>query len=316
MKISILTPTYNRADDLERLYTSLIVNNNSGVNFEWLIMDDGSTDKTKIVVESYINQGIIDIKYYYQENQGKMVAINNLIKKAKGSIAFTCDSDDYLVTGALDTIMKYSDRLLKDDTVYALAFLKETEKGKISGNKFSEDIHRSDMFSLYFREEMTGEKILVFKTSVRKKYMHELEADEKFITESRMYHKMDLDYDVIGINEPIEIGDYKDDGYTNNILKVFQENPLGYYMFFKEILEMNLEGVSFSKRMYIYKHYILFANLAYRDHVFSSVEGIFNKIMVMILWIPGRIATKKKFKIDETKNEYYNSENEEQKESD
>ncbi len=296
MKISILTPTYNRAEDLERLYTSLLVNNNSGVDFEWLIMDDGSTDKTKLIVDNYIKQDIIDIKYFYQSNQGKMVAINNLMKRVKGDIVFTCDSDDYLRTGALDTIVKYSKRLLEDDTVYALAFLKETEKGKISGNKFPEEVHRSDMFSLYFREKMTGEKILVFKTSVRKKYKHELEADEKFITESRMYHKMDLDYDIIGINEPIEIGDYKDDGYTSNILKVFEENPLGYYMFFKEILEMNFEDVSFSKRMYVYKHYILFANLADRSHAISSVEGLLNKIMIMILWIPGKIATKRKFK--------------------
>ena len=296
MKVSILTPTFNRADELERLYTSLVVNNNSDVEFEWLIMDDGSTDKTKMVVDNFIKQGIIEIKYYHQENQGKMVAINNLMKHVKSDIVFTCDSDDYLATGALDTINKYAERLLSDDTVYALAFLKKTTDGKISGNKFEEDIHRSDMFSLYFRENMEGEKILVFKTKIRKKFKHELEADEKFVTEARMYHKMDLDYDIVGINEVIEIGDYKDDGYTNNILEVFKIYPLGYYMYFKEILEMNLEGVSFSKKMYIYKHYILFANLAERNHVLSSIEGLFNKFMVAILWIPGKIKTKKKFK--------------------
>lgn len=295
MKISILTPTYNRADELERLYTSLVVNSNSGIEFEWLIMDDGSTDKTKIVVDNFIKQGIINIKYYEQKNQGKMVAINNLMKHVKSDIVFTCDSDDYLVTGALDIINEYADKLLSDETVYALAFLKKTTDGKISGNKFPEDVHRSDMFSLYFREEMEGEKILVFKTATRKKFKHELEADEKFVTESRMYHKMDLEYDIVGINKAIEVGDYKDDGYTNNILEVFKTYPLGYYMYFKEILEMNLEGVNFSKKMYIYKHYILFANLANRKNVFSSIEGLVNKLMIAILWIPGKIKTNKKF---------------------
>lgn len=295
MKISILTPTYNRADELERLYTSLVVNSNSGIEFEWLIMDDGSTDKTKIVVDNFIKQGIINIKYYEQKNQGKMVAINNLMKHVKSDIVFTCDSDDYLVTGALDIIGEYAEKLLSDETVYALAFLKKTTDGKISGNKFPEDVYRSDMFSLYFRDDMQGEKILVFKTAIRKKFKHELEADEKFITESRMYHKMDLDYDIVGINKAIEVGDYKDDGYTNNILEVFKIYPLGYYMYFKEILEMNLEGVSFSKKMYIYKHYILFATLAERNDIFSSIEGIFNKLMIAILLIPGKIKTKKKF---------------------
>lgn len=295
MKISILTTTYNRAEDLERLYTSLVVNGNSNVDFEWLIMDDGSTDKTKIVVENFIKQNIIDIKYFYQKNAGKMSAINNLIKNVSGDIVFTCDSDDYLVTGALDIIKKYADKLLNDDTVYALAFLKKTSDGKISGKKFSEKLHRSDMFSLYFREKMTGEKILVFKTAIRKKFKHELEANEKFVTESRMYHKMDFDYDIIGINEAIEVGDYKEDGYTVNYLETFKLYPLGYYMYFKEILNMNLQGVSFSKKMYIYKHYILFSYLAEQKDAIRNVGGVLNKIMVTLLWIPGTLASKRRF---------------------
>ena len=296
MKISILTATYNRAADIERLYTSLVVNSNSNIDFEWLIMDDGSTDKTRLIVENFIKQNIIDMSYYYQKNQGKMAAINNLMKYVTGDIVFTCDSDDYLVTGALDIIEKYSNRLLDDETIYALAFLKKDKDGRISGNKFEEKVHRSDMFSLYFREKITGEKILVFKTEIRRKFKHELEADEKFVTESRMYHKMDLDYDLLGINEAIEIGDYKDDGYTKNIIETFKESPLGYYMYFKEILDMDLKGESFSKRLYVYKHYILFANLAEREHAILNVSGLFNKIMIILLWIPGTLKTKRKFK--------------------
>lgn len=295
MKISVLTATYNRAEDLERLYTSLIVNSNSNVNFEWLIMDDGSTDKTRIVVENFIKQGIIDIKYFYQENQGKMSATNNLMKEVTGELAVTCDSDDYFVTGAFDIIKKYASKLLEDDTVYALAFLKKTTDGKISGRKFSENMHRTDMFSLYFREKMTGEKPLVFKTAIRKKFKHELEATEKFVTEARMYHKMDLDYDIIGINETLEVGDYKEDGYTRQYLETFRLYPLGYYMYFKEILDMDLQGVPFAKKMYIYKHYILFSNLAEQKDAIRNVSGIFNKFMIALLYIPGTIATKRRF---------------------
>ena len=297
MKISVLTPTYNRAKDLERLYTSLVVNSNSPVKFEWLIMDDGSTDNTKIVVENFIKQNIINIKFFSQENQGKMVAINNLMKNVSGDIAVTCDSDDYLVTGAFDIIEKYSEMLLKDDEIYALAFLKKGIDGIISGQKFKKNTYRSDMFSLYFREEMTGEKILVFKSSIRKKFKHELEEDEKFITESRMYHKMDLQYDIICINEVLEIGDYKEDGYTNNILDVFTKNSVGYYMYFKELLDMDLKGVSFSKKLYIYKHYIMFSTLTEQENAISCIQGIGSKIIIMLLWIPGKIKTKRKFKI-------------------
>ena len=301
MKISVLTPTYNRAESLEKLYTSLVVNSNSNIQFEWLVMDDGSTDRTKIVVENFIKQNIVDIKYFYQENQGKMAAVNNLMKEVTGDIVFTCDSDDYLVTGAFDIIKKYADKLLNDETVYALAFLKKSEHGKISGRKFSESLHRSDMFSLYFRENMTGEKVLVFKTEIRKKFKHELEADEKFVTESRMYHKMDRDYDIIGINEALEIGDYRSDGYSKNILATFTNYPLGYYMYFKEILEKDFAGVSFSKRMYVYKHYILFTYLADQKLNINNINGTFNKLMVLLLWAPGTIIAKKKFNNNQEK---------------
>lgn len=303
MKISVLTPTFNRERELERLYASLVVNNNSNIDFEWLVMDDGSTDKTKLMIENCRKQNLIDIKYFYQENKGKMSAINELMKHVSGDICLTCDSDDYLVTGAFDIIAKYSSKLLDDETVYALLFLKKGQDGKISGNKFPEDLHRSDMFSLYFREDIEGEKILVFKTEIRKKFKHELEADEKFTTESRMYNKMDIDYDVICINETIEIGDYLDDGYTKNILNVFKQSPLGYYMYFKEMLEMDLTGVKFKKKMYIYKHYILFANLAERSNPIRNVTGLRNKLMVAILWIPGTIKTKHKFSNKENKKE-------------
>ena len=201
MKVSVLTATYNRAEDIEKLYNSLVVNKNSGVDFEWLIMDDGSTDKTKFVVDGFLKQGIIDVKYFTQHNMGKMVAINNLMSEVTGDICFTCDSDDYLTVEAMDIIRKYSKVLLEDDELYALCFLKKNERGNISGRKFPENFMRTDMFSLYFRENMTGEKCLVFKTSVRKKYHHEIECNEKFITESRMYNKMDLDYDILCIND-------------------------------------------------------------------------------------------------------------------
>ncbi len=296
MKISILTATYNRADDLEKLYTSLVINNNSGVDYEWLIMDDGSTDKTKLVVDNFIKQGIVKIKYFSQKNQGKMAAINNLMPHATGELVMDCDSDDYFVTGAFDIIKKYADKLLDDDKVYALVFLKKNENGKISGNLFPEELYRSDMFSLYFKEKITGEKILVFKTEIRKKYKHIIEADEKFVTEARMYNQMDMDYDILGVNEAIIIGDYKNDGYTKNINKVFATAPLGYYEYFKELFKLDFKGVSFSKKMYIYKHYILFANLAARENAIKNVHGFFNKLMVLILWIPGSIATKRKFK--------------------
>ena len=295
MKVSILTPTYNRGDKLNKLYTSLLVNNNSKVEIEWLIMDDGSKDRTKTIITNFIKQNIIDIKYYYQENQGKMAAINNLVKYATGDIIIECDSDDYFTVGAFDIIEKYKSELT--DEIYALVFLKYDQNGNNMGNNFPENIYRSDMFSLYFREGITGEKAIAFNSKIRKRFSYKLEANEKFVTEARMYHEMDLEYDVICINEPIMICEYRDDGYSKNIQKVFKENPVGYYEYFKEILDMDLAGVTLKKRLYIYKHYILFSILSERRHAIRNVTGVINKIIVAIMWVPGLIVTKRKLKL-------------------
>lgn len=114
------------------------------------------------------------------------------------------------------------------------------------------------MFDLYFKYDMQGEKILVFNAEIRKQFKHELENGEKFITEARMYHKMDEEYSIICINEVIQIGNYLEEGYTKNISKTFYESPKGYYKYFKEILQKNLNGVKFEKKLYVIKHFILF----------------------------------------------------------
>ena len=86
-------------------------------------------------------------------------------------------------------------------------------------------------------------------------------------------------------------------GYTKNYLDYFRKAPNGYYEYFKELLELDLTGVSFEKKMYIYKHYILFAVLANKKHVFNKIQGFLNRVIVILLWMPGKFKTKKMFKI-------------------
>ena len=298
MKISILTATYNRANLLDKLYTSIIVNNNNCAEFEieWLIMDDGSTDNTKRIVEEYIKEGILDIKYFYQENSGKMKAINKLVKESTGDLMIECDSDDYFTDNAFNAILKSIRECRDIGNVYALVFLKYDQDGKNMGNDFFENNYESTMFDLYFKEGITGEKALVFNSNIRKQFEYEVEDGEKFVTEARLQHKMDLQYVVRCFNTPIMICEYQKEGYSKNINKLFLENPCGYYNYFKEIFEQDMNRVTIKKRLYIYKHYILFAILSKQKHVIKNVKGIFNKLAILLLYIPGKIATKLRIK--------------------
>lgn len=294
MKISVLTSTYNRGNLLKKLYNSLIQNSNYNVDVQWLIIDDDSKDDTKNIVKDFKDENKIEIKYFYQENQGKMLAINKLVKEANGDLIIECDSDDYFTEDAFDIIKNEYQKCDKSD-IYALCFLKYDQNGNNMGNLFKNE--KTTMFDLYFKEGENGEKALVFFADVRKKYKHELEHNEKFVTEARMYHKMDVKYKMICINKPIMICEYQKDGYSKNIIKQFKNNPYGYYKYFQEILEKDMKGVKFSKRLYVIKHYILFGKLINAKKSLNKIMSTKNKILYCLLYVPGRIKTKMKFDV-------------------
>lgn len=163
MKLSILTATYNRGKYLYRLYESIINNIlQSNVEAEWIVIDDGSTDETKEIVEDFVsnekkymgdlykkkelenrnlkNKKIVEenleIKYFYQQNSGKMTAINKAMEFVTGDLVVDCDSDDYFSDGAFKIIEENVDKLINNQDLYALCFLKHNIDKKISRKYF------------------------------------------------------------------------------------------------------------------------------------------------------------------------------------
>ncbi len=299
MKISILTPTYNRDKLLPRLYKSIRENTTQHKDIEWLIMDDGSTDNTKKTVSKWIKENKIEIKYFYQSNSGKMAALNHLVPHVTGDLIIEVDSDDYLTNDCFKGIATDYQKIRKDDSVYGLLYLKKIINSNVD-NKFPFENKVITLFDLYYKYDYkTYDTFIVFKAEARKKYKHQLERNEKFITEARMYHKMDKEYKGLYlINKEIINCEYYDDGYTKNILKIFKNNPYGYNEYFKELLSFNMKSVLFKKRIYIIKHYILFCNLinkGYRESL-KNVNGYINKLLTALLYVPGKIMTNIKIK--------------------
>lgn len=103
--ITVFTPSYNRAHTLHRVYKSLKAQ--SCQNFEWIIVDDGSADGTRAVVEGFQSQhDPFPIRYFYQENQGKHMATNRAVREAKGEFFITLDSDDGCKPEALEHLLE------------------------------------------------------------------------------------------------------------------------------------------------------------------------------------------------------------------
>ena len=134
MKFTIFTPTYNRAYLLEELYDSL--KSQTFKDFEWLVVDDGSLDDTRQIVEKFINEKILNISYYYKDNGGKQRAYNYALDKAKGELFICLDSDDKYVPNGLEIILKYWIKNEKNSKIAGMGYISTYPNGDIIGTKF------------------------------------------------------------------------------------------------------------------------------------------------------------------------------------
>jgi len=137
MRQTLFTPTYNRADKLPRLYDS--VKKQTFKDFIWLIIDDGSTDNTKEVVRSFINEGVVNIRYVYKENGGKHTAMKMAWEIVETPYMIDMDSDDELLP---DTLRTFEDEWIKIEhgggkIARVLMFSKTTEGKHFGYGDFS-----------------------------------------------------------------------------------------------------------------------------------------------------------------------------------
>lgn len=223
--ISILTPTYNRDATLERTYKSLL--RQTSTNFEWIIIDDGSTDSTKKLIDNFINDDKIRIKYFYKKNGGKHTAINFGIKKVSGDSLLILDSDDYLTNDAIETIAQYTKKYWKNKKIAALSFLKLYENGETIGKKYKGNEIISDNISFRYNKGILGDMAEVYKTEILRKYPFPVYGNEKFLSEAIVWNKIALDYKTVYINTGIYIVEYLTNGLSSKSLELRYNNPYG-----------------------------------------------------------------------------------------
>lgn len=193
IKLTIFTPTYNRANTLVRLYNSLKSQLNQ--DFEWVVIDDGSSDNTQSLIESFIGEQVLNIRYIKQSNAGKQAAWNNAVLNAHGEFFCGVDSDDALAApNNIDDIFSKYSVLLDDENVIGLRFLAYSNvKEAFDGKMISDDVVVQSYFEEFANADNFGERIDVFKTSILKKYLYPVSPDIKFIPEIWFYVKVSSD---------------------------------------------------------------------------------------------------------------------------
>ena len=230
--VTVFTPTYNRAYILGNLYHSL--QRQTCMDFEWLIVDDGSADDTKALVASWQGEkNPFPIRYVYQENGGKCRAINRGLKEADGRLFFTVDSDDYLTDDAIEKVIQWDGELPADGHFCGYAGNMGTALGVTTNRLFPGDYLDGTALDRYDRVD--GERAFVFYTEIHRKYLYPEFPGEKFLTEAVTWDLMAHDgYKMRFYNDIIRIWEYKDDGLTKAGYKVFLDNPQGTALFFRE----------------------------------------------------------------------------------
>lgn len=244
MKITVFTPTFNRGYIIESLFKSL--QNQTFTNFEWLVIDDGSTDNTQSLFEKWIKENIaFPIRYYKVDNGGKHRAINRATDIALGQLFFIVDSDDYLTDDALQNIIEWENSLVDKKSYCGIAGNRGKNRETHIGTSFIGDF--IDATSLdRSKHNILGDKAEVFYTNILKKYKFLEIEGEKFITEATVWNLMAKDgYKIRWFNKTIYICDYLEDGLTNNLKNIFSENPKGTAYYIKqqiELLNYNFKG--------------------------------------------------------------------------
>lgn len=221
--ITILTPTCNREKYLNKAYNSLLKQTEK--NFEWLVIDDGSTDNTKKYITKIQKEKKINIRYIFKKNGGKHTALNLGTKEAKGELILILDSDDYLDEKAVENINKYWNKYKSEEKICGLTFLKKLDNPMYKENTFKECI--SNMNDFKYNQGNLADMCEVMSTEILKKYPYPIFEGENFLSEAIVTGEISKKYNLAYIPIVIYYAEYLNDGLSKNWLKLVVNNPQG-----------------------------------------------------------------------------------------
>ncbi len=224
--ITIFTPAYNRAYTLPKLYHSLI--EQKYPKLVWMIVDDGSTDDTESLIQKFIEERKIYIRYFKQKNGGKQRAMNVGFKNCDTDLFMCVDSDDYLNQGAVYKIVqKWEENYHGQPDIAGIISVKGKSVDQPL-NTFLPNIDKTKQRWLYTKYGFKGDLDLIYRTDVINRYSYYVYEDEKFIGETYVFNKIDEKYDLFILNSITSVCEYLQDGYTKNVRKLLKSNPKGY----------------------------------------------------------------------------------------
>lgn len=277
--LTVFTPTYNRAYILPQLYESL--KNQRCKDFAWLIVDDGSSDTTKEIVEGWISESLVDITYVYQENGGKMRAHNKGVSMCTTPLFFCVDSDDSVYPNTIERIVQeYQTLVHHADYEHLIGMIaKRYMKGR---HNYDAPQRETITLAGLYEAGYKGETAIVFRTDVIRKFPFPEIMGEKFVPENYSYRLIDQKYNYLLYNESWVICEYQADGYCMNWTKNYHENPKGWALYYSQTYDLCAKTIK--EKVKTMSMYVCFCLIAKRSLLKTICKS--SSMPVCLLSIP------------------------------
>jgi glycosyltransferase involved in cell wall biosynthesis len=271
---TVFTPTFNRVQTLFRVYESL--RKQTFLDFEWLIVDDGSTDNSRKCIESWQKQAYICIRYFWQPHQGKHIAFNYGVREAQGKFFLNLDSDDICVPEALERFKHFWDSIpeSKRNQFSAVTVLCKDQNGRLIGKKFPQDIIDSDSLEIFYKYKLKGEKWGFHRTEVLKEFPFPIINSVNFVPESIIWNAIARKFQTRFVNEPLRIYFKKENRGSEQLSRPNKPSAqaAAYLLSHSTVLNGEIDYFLFRP-----KHFFVSA-LQYARYSFHTGSGILKQI--------------------------------------
>ena len=223
--LSIITPAYNRGDLLNECFQSL--NSQTEMDFEWIVVDDGSTDNTEEIMRRIVDADkAFHVTYIKKENGGKHTALNASHPYIQGKYVLILDSDDKLKEDAVELVLQNWRKYENELEIGMLIFLKENEQHVLCA--YAKDEYKPvDLLNYKRTSVMSSDCCEVLRAEWFKKYPFPVFAGERFLAETALWYRVGLSTKCIYINKVIYICQYMEDGLTKSGRSMRIRNPQG-----------------------------------------------------------------------------------------
>lgn len=234
--LGVITTTFNRGYCIHQVYNSLLTQDSK--DFMWLIIDDGSTDNTKDIINRFISEGKIEIKYIWQQNKGMHCARNLAYDNIKTEINLIIDSDDWMADGSVKKIIDFWNANKKEN-IAGIISLNADPNGKILGGKLPENINTLTVTDMHDKLKMKGDKKLIYRSDLSVRYPYPEFEGEKYFPASYKFRLLDLDYKMLAFNEVVCNVDFNENSATFGRISQYKTCAKGFAFYRNEMIRIS-----------------------------------------------------------------------------